>query len=161
MKTKFNINRLKVRTKCNISQTTIDHGHLYYISIIITRPRRGQMSRSSNLLDINLILLKHQHQNRSSDEPSGGPGEDSLAGLRVHGLPNISSSRCMENVYFWMMWTKTNVMQGAWENLGQEKSQIWQKQKWMLCREEEKEGGVDIKKILARIEKENKEQVKI
>ena len=37
--------------------------------------------------------LKHQHQNRSSDEPSGGPGEDSLAGLRVHGLPNISSSR--------------------------------------------------------------------
>jgi len=55
---------------------------------------------------------------KSSDEPSGGPGEDSLAGLRVHGLPNISSSR-----------------------------------------EEEKEGGVDIKKILARIEKENKEQV--
>ena len=35
-----------------------------------------------------LILI-----NRSSDEPSGGPGEDSLAGLRVHGLPNISSSR--------------------------------------------------------------------
>ena len=109
VKTKFNINRWKVRTKCNISQTTIDHGHLYYISIIITRPRRGQMSRSSNLLDINLILLKHQHQNRSSDEPSGGPGEDSLAGLRVHGLPNISSSRCMENVYFWMMWTHKNI----------------------------------------------------
>ena len=31
----------------------------------------------------------------------------------------------------------------------------------MLCREEEKGRGVDIKKILARIEKENKEQVKI
>jgi len=56
---------------------------------------------------------------KSSDEPSGGPGEDSLAGLRVHGLPNISSSR----------------------------------------EEEEKDRGVDIKNILARIEKENKDQV--
>jgi len=55
---------------------------------------------------------------KSSDEPSGGPGEDSLAGLRVHGLPNISSSR----------------------------------------EEEEKDRGVDIKNILARIEKENKGQ---
>ena len=43
--------------------------------------------KKSILISI-LILI-----NRSSDEPSGGPGEDSLAGLRVHGLPNISSSR--------------------------------------------------------------------
>ena len=81
--------------KLDISRTTIDHRHIYQHN--------------------NHQALKHDcHLFRSSDEPSGGPGEDSLAGLRVHGLPNISSSRYIQNVYFGIMYIWANLV---WPNI--------------------------------------------
>ena len=81
--------------KLDISRTTIDHRHIYQ--------------------HYNHQALKHDcHLFRSSDEPSGGPGEDSLAGLRVHGLPNISSSRYIQNVYFGIMYIWANLV---WPNI--------------------------------------------
>ena len=72
-----------------------------------------------------------------------GAGEDSLAGLRVHGLPNISSSRYFflqkDNFTFWTQY---------------------------LQREEDKEAlkeeaGINIKSILENIDIENKKQASL
>ena len=71
-----------------------------------------------------------------------GAGEDSLAGLRVHGLPNISSSR-----YFFLKIIL--LLESIYINREEDKEAL------------KEEAGINIKTILENIDDENKKQASL
>ena len=83
---------------------------------------------------------------RSSGDVNGvepvGAGEDSLAGLRVHGLPNISSSR-----YFFLKIIL--LLESIYINREEDKEAL------------KEEAGINIKTILENIDDENKKQASL